>query len=1174
MKLFDAPLGKIASFTEADRRLSAGNGPVQLTGCVESQKVHMMSRAGNADTRLVVTYDDREARALSEDLKLFSKNVLFFPAKDLLFYQADIRSGNIATERMKVIRALYEGRKDLTIVTTMTGMMNTLAPFEQFAEQLIGLSEGAVAEIDALAIRLIELGYERTAKVETPGEFAIHGGILDIYDLTEENPYRIEFWDTEIDTIRFFNAETQLSLERVEEITIYPATELFLTKKQLLDGREKLEADYRKNLEKFKKKDNLEAAASLQDMMRSVEDEIDDGYLKGQLERFMPYFFEELSCLYDYLPSGAVICLSEPARMEEYGSLAEYEFTESITARLEKGMALPLQGKIMRSVKETFAVLETGRTLVLTGLDTRLNMIRIRESLMIDCQSVISYQGNFQGLVTDLKRYMDLKYSVILLSPSRTRGSRMAEELRDYGISAYFSEEPDREVEPGTLRIMHGSLHRGYLYPQLKFVVLTEGDIYGGEKKKKRTRKPEYEGEKIRSFSDLSVGDYVVHENYGIGVYKGIVNLVAEDIARDYMQISYGTSGTLYIPVTNLDVVQKYASADAKPPRLNRLDSPDWKKTKSRVKAAVQEVAEELVELYALRQNGTGYKYAPDTVWQKEFEELFPFEETADQLEAIEAVKQDMEAGKIMDRLICGDVGFGKTEVALRAAFKAVQEGRQVAYLVPTTILAQQHYNTFVQRMVDYPVVVEMMSRFRTTEQQKATIENVKKGITDIVIGTHRILSKDMQWKNLGLLIIDEEQRFGVAHKEKIKQLKTNVDVLTLTATPIPRTLHMSMIGVRDMSVLTEPPTDRQAIQTYVMEYSEELVREAVNRELSRGGQVYYVYNRVSDIEEVTAKVQALVPDAVVSYAHGKMSEHELEKRMLSFIEGEIDVLVSTTIIETGLDIPNVNTIIVHDAERYGLSQLYQLRGRVGRSSRQAYAFIMYRKNRIPSEDAQKRLEAIRQFTELGSGIKIAMQDLEIRGAGTVLGNAQSGHMTLVGYDLYCKMLSEAVRKAKGNEDEEEPFDTLLDIKVDAYVPDSYIGNEKLKLEVYKKISFLETEEDRENLIDELTDRYGDVPKACLNLMEVSLLRTRARALYFSEIKGNPMELTFRFVPFAKVKAENIPVLIEKMNGAMRFLPGETPGLQWHQMNLKEAGKVPILTLLPDLLDQIGEVLK
>ena len=1173
MNFLDRPLQKIAAFQEADTLLKRAEGPVQLSGCVESQKVHIMNRAGQTGTRLIVTYDDSEARLLLEDSRLFTDNVCFFPAKDLLFYQADIRSNTIMRERMRVLKKILENKGEpLTVITTIAGMMNVLPPEKSFSAGLLSLSEAAVCEVEAVTKCLVSLGYERCARVEAPGEFALHGGILDIFGLTEENPVRVEFWDDEIDTIRAFNPETQLSLERMESVTIYPASELFLSDAELKNGRERLEKDYRKLQKKFRDGDYLEAGANLQSLYGELTEDMEGRYFRGRLESCLPYFFEETVSLLDYLPADTVICLEEPSRMAEYGAGTEEEFTESCKSRLEKGMAFPLQANVLCPLKTVFSALERGRTLALTGLDTPVSEIRTKRSFSMECQSVVSYAGNYQGLLSDLSRFMNLKYSVVLLSPSRTRGSRMAEELRENGLKAYYKDTEEGEIAGGTLLVTHGSLHRGYVYPSLKFVVLTEGDIYGGEKKKKRAAKKK-DPSKVLNFSELSVNDYVVHENYGIGVYKGIVNLTAEDVARDYMKISYGESGTLYIPVTNLDVVQKYASHDAKPPRLNRLDSPDWKKTKGRVRAAVKEVAEELVELYALRQNGQGHVYSPDTVWQKEFEELFPFEETPDQLEAIEAVKNDMESGKIMDRLLCGDVGFGKTEVAIRAAFKAVQEGKQVAYLVPTTILAQQHYNTFSERMQNYPVTVEMLSRFRTPEQQKKTVSDLKKGTADIVIGTHRILSKDVNFKDLGLLIIDEEQRFGVTHKEKIKQLKKNVDVLTLTATPIPRTLHMSMIGVRDLSVLEDPPTDRLPIQTYVMEYSKELVREAIRRELSRNGQVYYVYNRVSDIDRVTAEVQELVPDATVTFAHGQMSERELERVMLSFIEGEIDVLVSTTIIETGLDIPNVNTIIVHDAERYGLSQLYQLRGRVGRSGRQAYAFIMYRKNRVPNEDAQKRLEAIRQFTELGSGIKIAMEDLEIRGAGALLGNAQSGHMTLVGYDLYCKMLSEAVKKAKGGEDREEEFDTLLDIRVNAYIPDTYISNESLKLETYKRISLLSSREDGELFSEELTDRYGDPPEVVESLIKVSVLRNTARGLYFSEIKGNNMELKFTFAPFARVKGENIPALIAKMGGSMRYLQGPPPGLLWRERDPKKAGKTPVTDILESLLEEIKELL-
>ncbi len=649
-------------------------------------------------------------------------------------------------------------------------------------------------------------------------------------------------------------------------------------------------------------------------------------------------------------------------------------------------------------------------------------------------------------------------------------------------------------------------------------------------------------GQKIQNFSDLKVGDYVVHESHGLGVYKGIEKVAVDKIVKDYIKIEYRDGGNLYVLATGLDVIQKYASSDAaKKPKLNKLGTQEWTKTKSRVKAAVNEVAKDLVELYAVRQQKEGFIFSKDTVWQQEFEEMFPFEETGDQLLAIEATKSDMESPRIMDRLICGDVGYGKTEIAIRAAFKAVQDGKQVAFLVPTTILAQQHYNTFLQRMKDFPVRVEMMSRFRTAGEIKKTIEGLKKGLVDIVIGTHRLLSADVVYKDLGLLVIDEEQRFGVRHKEKIKQIKDDVDVLTLTATPIPRTLHMSLVGIRDMSVLEEAPGERQPIQTYVMEYNEEMVREAIVRELSRQGQVYYVYNRVSNIEDVTSQVAHLVPEANVAYAHGQMKEHELEKIMFQFINGEIDVLVATTIIETGLDISNVNTMIIHDSDAMGLSQLYQLRGRVGRSNRTSYAFLMYKKDKMLKEIAEKRLQAIREFTDLGSGFKIAMKDLEIRGAGNLLGERQHGHMEAVGYDLYCKMLNEAVKTLKGMKKVEDDFGTYVDMDVDAFIPPEYIVNEVQKLEIYKRIASLENEAECDDMRKELKDRFGTVPKSVENLIQISLIRVMAHRRYVTEIKGKTGQITFFMEPYAPVHVERLPELMAKYRGVLEFSAKGTP---------------------------------
>ncbi len=785
------------------------------------------------------------------------------------------------------------------------------------------------------------------------------------------------------------------------------------------------------------------------------------------------------------------------------------------------------------------------------ALEMRAKGFHIRESYHLQTKGVNSYNRSFEMLTQDLKRLKRNGSRVVLLSGSRTRAKRLAQDLRDYNLSSYYSEDLEQEAGPGEVMTAYGYIAEGYEYPMLKFTVISETDIFGRSQKKKKRKV--YEGRKIQSFSELKPGDYVVHENHGLGIYQGIEKIEVDKIAKDYMKISYAKGGNLYIPATQLDLIQKYASSDAKKPKLNRLGTQEWTKTKTRVRGAVREIAKDLVELYAARQNKEGYIYGEDTVWQKEFEEMFPFEETQDQLLAIEAVKRDMQSRKIMDRLICGDVGYGKTEIAIRAAFKAVQEDKQVVYLVPTTILAQQHYNTFLQRMRDFPVRVDLMCRFRTSAQQKKTIEDTKRGLVDIVIGTHRVLSDDIQFKNLGLLVIDEEQRFGVQHKEKIKKLKENIDVLTLTATPIPRTLHMSLIGIRDMSVLEEAPEDRIPIQTYVMEYNDEMVREAIERECARQGQVYYVYNRVEDIAEVTARVQRLVPEVRVAYAHGQMKEQELEAIMYDFINGEIDVLVSTTIIETGLDISNVNTMIIHDADRLGLSQLYQLRGRVGRSNRMAYAFLLYRRDKMLKEIAEKRLAAIREFTDLGSGFKIAMRDLEIRGAGNLLGAEQHGNMEAVGYDLYCKMLNEAVKHLKG-ELEEETYTTTIDLNVDAFIPDSYISNEYQKLDIYKRIAAIESEEEREDMIEELVDRFGDIPKKVETLLLAASLKALAHSVYVTAVEQKGESCTFFMYEKAKVHPERIPGLLSDFAGDLSF-KADPPMFVWQKKNTRNKGQ-------------------
>ena len=860
----------------------------------------------------------------------------------------------------------------------------------------------------------------------------------------------------------------------------------------------------------------------------------------------------------------------EPVRLQESAEIVEKEYFHSLESREEAGIEadeIPIQ---VEQTDHTIGKMNKYYGIAFTMLESKCGMFKVRSVYSLQVKTVNPYNSSFELLTRDLKKLKRTGYRVILVSGSRTRAKRLAEDLRDYDLSSFYSEEMERQVNPGEIMVTCGYIAEGYEYPMLKFTIISESDIFG--KKKKKKKRKTYEGKKIQEFAELKPGDYVVHENHGLGIYQGIEKVEVDAVTRDYMKISYADGGILYIPVTQMDLIQKYAGADAKPPKLNKLGTPQWKKTKGQVKKAVQLIAKDLVKLYATRQQTEGYVYGPDTVWQREFEEMFPFEETEDQLRAIEDTKKDMESTKIMDRLICGDVGYGKTEIAIRAAFKAVQEGKQVVYLVPTTILAQQHYNTFIQRFKDFPVRVDLMSRFRTQAQQKKTVEDLKKGLVDIVIGTHRVLSKDVGYKDLGLLIIDEEQRFGVTHKEKIKKLRENIDVLTLTATPIPRTLHMSLIGIRDMSVLEEAPMDRMPIQTYVMEYNDEMVREAIERELARGGQVYYVYNRVENIADVALRVQKLVPDARVSYAHGQMNEHQLEDIMYDFINGDIDVLVSTTIIETGLDIANANTMIIQDADRFGLSQLYQLRGRVGRSNRMAYAFLLYQRDKMLKEVAEKRLAAIREFTDLGSGFKIAMRDLEIRGAGNLLGESQSGHMAAVGYDLYCKMLNEAVSQLKG-EKEEADYATTIDLDIDAFIPESYIKNEYQKLDIYKRIATIETEEEMDDMTEELIDRFGDLPKKVQQLLHIAALKSLAHSAYITAIEQKGKDYKFILYEKANLDPAKIPALLKKYGNNMTFKAEAVPYFLYQKKGRsgKEKGE-NVLQMLREIIESIREL--
>ena len=1141
MRLFREPLLQLSEYENIRKNLQEKECPVGVEGCVDAQKTHWMaSFSGDYPVKLIITHSEKRVKEIYEDYRFFDKNVYSYPARDIIFYSADVHGQLLVGQRLSVIQRLLEG-EPVTVVTTIDGLMDSLLPPERLAEQIIRLQEGGVADQESLVKRLVHMGFERAVQVEGPGQFSVRGGILDVYNLADDCPYRIEFWDDEIDTIRSFDVDSQRSIERHEQISIYPAAEMVFTDGRIRKGLETLKKDVDKNSEIFRKAGKPEEASRLKRIYEEAAEAFELSFGSANMDSLIGYFYEDTVSFLDYFPEDqTLIFLDEPARLMERAEGVAREFEESMKGRMEKGYIVPKQMSVLRSDKEIFHSLGKRRSLLLSTLDQKAGIIGCKHKYHVDVQSVQAYNRNFELLVEDLKRWKKLKYRMVLVAHSKTRAGHLAKDLLEYSLPASVTETMDETVEPGQIRICYGNLHGGVEYPLIKFVILSESDIFG-EPKKRRRRKSEYSGQKLNSFMDLNIGDYVVHENHGLGVYKGIEKISVDKVEKDYIKIEYSGGDNLYILATQLDMIQKYAGADAKKPKLNKLGGQEWHRTKTRVRGAVKDLAEDLIKLYAIRQSQKGFAYGEDTIWQKEFEEAFPYEETEDQLTAIEAAKRDMESPRIMDRLICGDVGYGKTEVAIRAAFKAVQDGKQVVVLVPTTILAQQHYNTFVQRMKDYPINIRTMSRFRTKSEQAATVKELKKGMVDILIGTHRVLSKDIEFKDLGLLIVDEEQRFGVSDKEKIKKLRENVDVLTLTATPIPRTLHMSLIGIRDMSVLAEPPMERMPVQTYVMEYNEEMVREAIAREIGRGGQVYYVFNRVNGIVEMTAAIQKLAPDAEVAFAHGQMSERELEKVMYRFINGEIDVLVSTTIIETGLDISNVNTMIIHDADRLGLSQLYQLRGRVGRSNRMAYAFLLYRRNVILKEIAEKRLAAIREFTEFGSGFKIAMRDLEIRGAGNLLGQQQSGHLEAVGYDLYCKMLNEAVLKLKGETVEENDFETVLDFDMDAYIPASYIKNEVQKLEIYKRIAGIANEEEYDEMVDELSDRFGDLPKSAQNLLDIALLKAQAHEACITQLSCRGDETKIYIYNRAAVCVDRIPALIESYGRRMKFKPGDNP---------------------------------
>ena len=1038
--------------------------------------------------QLVVTHNLYQAQKLYDDLvEIIGENEVFlYPVNELIAAEIAIASPELKGQRIEALNHWCTHKSGI-LIAPIAGLRRILPPKEIWQNSQMYLKVGEELDLDAFLLTLVKMGYERASMVSTPGEFSIRGGIIDIYPLTEERPLRLELFDTEMDSIRYFDIEDQRSLQTVSEIMIGPATEVILFDEHFAKGAEGLELGLANSLKKVTDRSAKEA---LSEKIAYEIDQLKDKQPFPEMYKYMGLYYDRSASLIDYLPTNGIVIMDEISRIQEMSQSLDKEEAEWQISLLQQGDII-----VDLSIHHHFQDLleKTKRPLLYLSLFLRHVPYTHPENIInFTCKQMQSFHGQMDLLKGELDRWKKGNYAVVFLAANDERVKKLSNVLADYNIETEILEK-DSDLLTSRFQIIKGDLSSGFELPLQHLAVITEEELFKKKAKKTARRQKLSNAERIKSYSELKVGDYVVHVNHGIGKYLGIETLEINGVHKDYLHLKYSGNDKLYVPVEQIDQVQKYVASEGKEPKIYKLGGTDWKKVKTKVQKSVQNIADDLIKLYAEREASKGYAFSKDGEEQRELEASFSYQETEDQLRCIEEIKKDMESERPMDRLLCGDVGYGKTEVAIRAIFKAVMDGKQVAFLVPTTILAQQHYETIRERFQGFPVEVGLLSRFRTKKQQTETIKGIKAGTVDVVIGTHRILSKDIVYRDLGLLVIDEEQRFGVTHKEKIKKMKANVDVLTLTATPIPRTLHMSMLGVRDLSVIETPPENRFPIQTYVAEYNPGLVREAIERELARDGQIYFLYNRVEEIERKAEEISMLVPDARVTYAHGQMNENELESVILSFLEGEYDVLVSTTIIETGVDIPNVNTLIVYDADKMGLSQLYQLRGRVGRSNRVAYAYFTYQKDKVLTEVAEKRLQAIKEFTELGSGFKIAMRDLSIRGAGNLLGAEQHGFIDTVGFDLYSQMLKEAIDERRGIPKEEIFRDVEINLEIDAYIPSEYIQDGRQKIDMYKRFRALDTLEDVRDLQDEMIDRFGEFPKEVEYLFQISRIKVYAK---------------------------------------------------------------------------------
>lgn len=1067
-----------------------------VTGFDQKGRELLTGIAGSARSLLIQTLMQKEQRPmifvtdtmyhadqLTDELsgQLTDDQLFEFPVEELLAAEIATSSPDFQSQRIQALSALTQD-KPAVIVTSVSGLRRQLPDPQLFSQAQIPLKTGGEVDLEALAARLLRMGYTRQKLVDAPGDFAIRGSIIDIYPLDTEYPVRVDLFDTEIDSLRYFDASTQRSVENIDAVTIHPVTDMLMTPEERQTAADELNKKLTKERKKLSDEDGEQLANSITPLIESLT----KGDVSAELRLFAHDFFGKTNLL-DYLGDNGLLLIDDYPRLRDTNKQLETDEANWIVDKLsahqifsEQQFGLRFQDVLKRDhhAEIFFALFQKG-----------MGNMRFDQLIEIKTRAMQQFFGQMPLLKQEINRWQASKQTVVMMMADEERLNKVSQTLDDFGINAVMTKASD--IQPGVVQIIPAASQTGFELPDAKLVVITEAEMFKQVTKHHRRRQTMQNAERLKSYTDLKPGDYVVHVNHGIGCFEGLQTLEVDGVHQDYMTIAYQNDAKLFIPVTQLNLIQKYVSSEDKKPHINKLGGSDWAKTKKKVAAKIEDIADDLIELYAKRDSEKGYAFPRDDTYQEEFDNQFPYSETPDQLRSIEEIKHDMEKAKPMDRLLVGDVGYGKTEVALRAAFKAIEAGKQVAFLVPTTILAQQHFDTMTNRFEGFPVNVAILSRFQTTKEVHQIIHGLEDGSIDVVVGTHRLLSKDVKFKDLGLLLVDEEQRFGVKHKEKLKQMKSQVDVLTLTATPIPRTLHMSMLGVRDLSVIETPPANRFPIQTYVMEQNAGAIQDGIRRELQRGGQVFYLHNRVGDIEETVSQIKALVPDAEVGYIHGQMTEAQLEGILYDFIRGDYDVLVTTTIIETGMDIPNANTLFVEDADHMGLSQLYQLRGRIGRSNRVAYAYFMYQPNKVLTEVSEKRLEAIKDFTELGSGFKIAMRDLSIRGAGNLLGKQQSGFIDSVGYDLYTQMLTDAVSKKQGKTAKPKT-DTTVELGLEAYLPDTYITDQQQKIEMYKRIRQIESPEDITEVQNDLIDRFSEYPTEVANLLAISQIKIQA----------------------------------------------------------------------------------